>query len=87
MYKLMLNYFNEDAGYFMTDFIAISDDIDKLKSKAIETADKTAQQGYGTHVWDQQWESKISNENQIYYTLNLGEKYDDSYLISEETPL
>ena len=87
MYKLTISYYNDDAGYFMTNLVAISEDINKLKSKAIETADRNAQQGYGKHIWNQQWETTINRKNQTCYTLNLGRNYEDSYTISEETPL
>ena len=38
MFKLMISSYNDDAGYYINNLIAISEDIDKLKIKAVDNA-------------------------------------------------
>ena len=77
MYKLMISSYNDDAGYYINNLIAISEDIDKLKIKAVDNAPS---------IWDEQWETETNSKNQIQYVLKLA-RNGDSYIISEEKPL
>ena len=81
VYKLMVNYYNDDAGYFMTEFIAISPNVNELKSKAVEYAE------CNTPVWDEIWEETLVQTGKLMYKLSTGDKYGETYFIDEEIPL
>lgn len=72
IYKLSIQFINDDSGRWDSQSIAFSKSIDTLKQKAVE--DK--------RIFDQQWVTKPDGSIE----LNTGDDYyNDSYIIKQIT--